>query len=159
MLTIAVTGGIGSGKSTVAKIFCEKYNTPVIDSDEIAKTIVDGNQDVLNKISNKFGQDIVINNQLNRRKLREIIFNNLDYKKWMEDLLHPLINQEIRQQVQQLKLTAKHPYCLVLIPLITKEYLIANNFIDKVIVVDCSTEIQLARACQRDHQKEIEIKK
>lgn len=159
MLTIAVTGGIASGKSTVAHLFNQKYNIPIIDSDIIAKHLVDNKTEILNDIIKKFGQQVIINHKLNRRKLRELIFNSKEDKEWLEKLLHPLINQEIKRQIKQLKSSENQPYCLVLIPLITKEYLFANNYIDKVLVIDCNTDLQLTRASQRDNENISEIKK
>lgn len=153
MLTIAVTGGIASGKSTVADILHTQYNIPVIDSDQIARNIVQPGSELLNKITNKFGT-FVLNpdNSLNRPKLREIIFNNKPDRIWLENLLHPVINQEIQNQINYFKSQNNYKYILVQIPLITKEYLENNKFIDKVLVVISSKENQLKRAQSRDKQ-------
>lgn len=160
MLVIAITGGIASGKSTVANIFAQKYHIPLIDSDQIARDVVKPGSELLAKIISKFGSDLLNNDaSLNRKKMREMIFNNQDSKIWLEQLLHPAINKEIRNQIDNLKQTSQSPYCLVMIPLLTKEYLTKNKFIDKVLVVNSSESQQVQRACARDNQTESQIKK
>lgn len=161
MLVIAVTGGIASGKSTVAHVFNTQYQIPIIDSDHIAKDLVNKNQEIINKLIKKFGQNIIDpkNNQLDRKKLRAIIFNDPDAKKWLENLLHPIINKTLRKQVDSLKINNQHPYCLLLIPLVTKEYLANNPFINRVLVVDSPEELQITRASKRDSQSSSGIKK
>lgn len=160
MLVIAITGGIASGKSTAANIFHNNFNIPIIDTDIIAKAIVKPGTELLHKISDRFGSTILNNDKsLNRRKLRELIFNNPEDKKWLENLLHPAISQEVHNQIEKLKNNSNHKYCLILIPLLTKQYLKSNQYINKVIVVNSSPELQLARASQRDNQSTSEIEK
>ena len=158
MLTIAVTGGIASGKSTVADILHKKYDIPVIDSDQIARDIVKPGSDLLGKIINKFSE-IILNpdKSLNRTKLREIIFNNKHDRIWLEELLHPVINQKIQYYINNYKTQNKYKYILIQIPLVTKEYLNKNNFIDKVLVITSSKENQLERAQARDNQDKTNI--
>lgn len=158
MKVIAVTGGIASGKSTVAKIFNQKYNIPIIDTDLIAGDLL-SQKEIINQISNKFGNTVLDKKMLNKKKLRELIFNNKENKKWLEDLLHPLINNELRCRINALKAENKYKFCLALIPLINREYLEKNDFIDKVLVVDCDEKQQLKRAMTRDNQSKEQIEK
>ena len=93
MLKIGLTGGIGSGKSTAAELFAERGAT-LIDSDKIARELVEPGTPALLQITTRFGNQILQNDgRLNRNKLGEIIFANNDDKTWLEDLLHPLIRE------------------------------------------------------------------
>lgn len=158
MKVIAITGGIASGKSTVANIFNKKYSIPVIDTDFIARDIVKPHSVLLNQIIAKFGSFILNPDKtLNRKLLREIIFNNPESKKWLEQLLHPKINKQIQHIIKQLE-NNNYPYCLVLIPLLTKEYLASNKYIDHVITVQSSADNQIKRASVRDQQTGEQIK-
>ncbi|OGT68079.1 MAG: dephospho-CoA kinase, partial [Gammaproteobacteria bacterium RIFCSPLOWO2_02_FULL_42_9] len=105
-LTIVLTGGIGSGKSTIAKIF-QEYDIATIDADEIAHEICSPQRPVLKIIQQKFGEKIINpDGALNRTKLRRIIFKNKEDKNWLERLLHPIIYQTMDQRLQ----SAKSPY-------------------------------------------------
>lgn len=158
MQIIAVTGGLASGKSTVANIFHKKYNIPIIDTDKLAREVI--NTDILNIIVKKFGISILnSDNTLDRKKLSKIVFNNKEDKSWLEQLLHPLINQQIKIHLNKLKSENKYNYILILIPLLTKDYLKQNNYINKVLVIDCDENIQIQRAMTRDKQNIDQIKK
>lgn len=158
MKIFAITGGIASGKSTVADIFNKKYNIPIIDTDHIAKDIVKPHSILLNKIVAKYSSYVLNPDKtLNRKLLREIIFNNPDDKKWLEQLLHPEINKQIKNLISKLAHN-NHKYCLILIPLLTKDYLASNSYIDQVIVVQSSPENQVNRASVRDQQTREQIK-
>ena len=112
MLTIALTGGIGSGKTTVCKLFQEigkeqnsHYKIKIIDADHIAKDLLSGNlnnvnSSLLNKVQKLFGADCFNHGQLNRTKLRQIIFSSITKKQQLESLLHPLVYQQIFSQIQ-----------------------------------------------------------
>ena len=163
MEIIALTGGIASGKNTVADIFHEKYEVPVIDTDEIAKDIVQDGSVLLNRIIEKFGLEILNNDKtLNRRKLRERIFHSPEDKKWLEQLLHPVINIEMQNQIKLYKhelLADNSPinYCLLLIPLVNQAYLEKNPFITRVLVVDSTEQDQINRGQMRDGQSKEQI--
>jgi len=144
MLTIGLTGGIGCGKSTVAQYFRELGIT-VIDADAIARELVVPNTDAYTAIFHHFGSDILTkDNQINRKKLREIIFADAEQRAWLENLLHPLILAEINQR----KKNANSPYCILMIPLLLEKNVYHD--IDRILVIDADEELQIKRVKQRD---------
>lgn len=142
--TVALTGGIGSGKTTVANAF-SRCGVNVVDADVIARQVVEPGTPALAAIGERFG-DTVINadGTLNRRMLRERIFSSPADKAWLNAQLHPLIHQETQRQIVQ----ATSPYVLWVVPLLVENKL--HTKADRVLVVDVSPEIQLSRTMQRD---------
>lgn len=142
--TVALTGGIGSGKTTVANAF-SRCGVNVVDADIIARQVVEPGTPALAAIGERFG-DTVINadGTLNRRMLRERIFSSPADKAWLNAQLHPLIHQETQRQIAQ----ATSPYVLWVVPLLVENQL--HTKADRVLVVDVSPEIQLSRTMQRD---------
>lgn len=152
MLKIGLTGGIGSGKSTVAKYFAELGIT-IIDADKIARELVATETSTLTKIIKHFGNKVLTNRgTLDREYLRKLIFDNSKHKQWLEKLLHPLIYQEMKQRVQQ----AKSPYCILVIPLLleTKQ----EKFVDRILVVDAPKQMQINRTTKKNKMSEKEVK-
>lgn len=149
MLIVGLTGGIGSGKSTVARLFADK-GIPVIDADIIARSLTDNGEPALAAIAEHFGVQVIMKDgSLDRAKLRDIIFQQPNERRWLEELLHPLIREKIHQQLAALSASnTKAPYCIVVIPLLleTKSY----PFIDRILVVDTPEEIQVVRVSMRD---------
>src|SRR3990167_1529744 len=144
MVVVGLTGGIGSGKTTVAHLF-EKLGVPNIDADEIAHRLTRPNEIAYDDIIKHFGVCILNDDKtINRKKLSVIIFENPAEKKWLENLLHPLIRAKMKNAIQKIK----SPYCICVIPLLTESSGI--DFIDRVLVVDSSPEKQLLRAAKRD---------
>ena len=142
--TVALTGGIGSGKSTVANAFAD-LGINVIDADIIARQVVERGTHALQAIANHFGSDVIAaDGSLQRRILRERIFSDPDEKKWLNALLHPLIQQETQRQFQQ----ATSPYLLWVVPLLVENALYKKA--DRILVVDVTPETQLRRTMQRD---------
>lgn len=142
--TVALTGGIGSGKSTVADAFF-RLGINVIDADIIARQVVEPGMPALAAIEEYFGpQMLTSDGALNRRALREHIFAHPDDKTWLNALLHPLIQQETQRQFQQ----ATSPYVLWVVPLLVENKLYHRA--DRVLVVDVTRETQLHRTMQRD---------
>ncbi|MDA8511033.1 dephospho-CoA kinase [Citrobacter sp. Igbk 14] len=142
--TVALTGGIGSGKSTVANAFAD-LGINVIDADIIARQVVERGMPALQAIAEHFGSDVIAaDGSLQRRILRERIFSDPDEKKWLNALLHPLIQQETQRQFQQ----ATSPYLLWVVPLLVENALYEKA--DRVLVVDVTPETQLRRTMQRD---------
>lgn len=137
ILTIGLTGGIGSGKSTVADFF-EKLNVPIIDADKISHALTQPDTDITKKIIKHFGNS-------DRKQLRDIIFSNPIEKKWLENLLHP----EIRKIMKEKIANVKSPYCICVIPLLAESTSI--DFIDRILVIESSPELQIARAKMRDN--------
>jgi len=144
---IALTGGIATGKSTVAKIF-SSLGFEIIDADKIAHEILDKEY---KKVAELFGEKYLLNKKVNRKALGALIFANQDEKLRLEALLHPLIFSEIESKSIELDMK-KRPY-LVDIPLF---YESKRYDIEKVIVVYIPKELQLDRLMKRDSSKKEE---
>ncbi|XES84950.1 dephospho-CoA kinase [Franconibacter pulveris] len=143
--TVALTGGIGSGKSTVADAF-SRLGVTVIDADIIARQVVEPGQPALEAIATHFGQSILHpDGTLNRRALRERIFAKPEEKAWLNALLHPLIQQQTRTEIAQ----ATSPYVLWVVPLLVENQL--HKRADRVLVVDVTPETQIQRTMLRDN--------
>ena len=143
MLRIGLTGGIGSGKSTVAALFAAK-GIPVIDTDEIARDVARVGSPAYAAIVNAFGKGIVAaDGELDRPRLRERVFNDTRARRQLEVILHPRIRSEVEARVA--RLTA--PYCVIVVPL-----LIETDFaelVNRVLVVDTDEERQITRTMAR----------
>ncbi|HBO39563.1 MAG TPA: dephospho-CoA kinase, partial [Pasteurellaceae bacterium] len=150
---VGLTGGIGSGKSTVAELF-STLGVPIIDADLVARQLVEKGSPLLIRIVEHFGKQILTpNGELNRAALRERIFQHKDEQDWLNALLHPAIRQKMLCQLN--KQTAS--YVLFVVPL-----LIENNLTvlcDRILVVDATPETQIKRATQRDKNTATLIRK
>lgn len=141
---VGLTGDIASGKSTAAELFSQ-LGIEVIHADQISKALTYKDQPSYNKIISHYGPGILNDDhELNRSKLRNIIFTNQAERRWLEDLLHPLIRQELKKRVD----LSTTPYCVVEIPLlITKQ---TYPYINKVLLISAPLETQITRIMQRD---------
>lgn len=145
MFVLGITGGIGSGKTAVTDAFANLGIT-VVDADVAARTVVEKGSLGLQKIEEYFGSDILLENgTLNRAKLRNIIFSNPDDKKWLEQLTHPLIREEIKQGLAN----SNSPYTILVSPLLVESG--QNTFVNRVLVVDVPVKLQIERTTQRDN--------
>lgn len=152
MLTIGLTGGIGSGKSEVSRRF-EALGIVVADADLAARVVVEPGQPALVAINKHFGSDILApDGSLNRALLRQKIFANADDKAWLESLLHPLIASEIQRQLD----AAQSPYSILSSPLLLETEQWRN--VDRILVVDAREEVQITRSCRRDSNSEAQIR-
>lgn len=151
-LVIGLTGGIGSGKSTVAKLFAE-LGVPIIDADVLVHSITQASMPAFFSIVNHFGEKILLKNKKNidRKKLRTLIFNHPSERQWLENLLHPLVLANIQQQIK----TISAPYCIAVIPLLLE--VTPQTFIDRILVVDIDERLQIERAILRDKVKASDI--
>jgi dephospho-CoA kinase len=154
LLKVGLTGGIGCGKSTVANAFCD-LGVSIIDADKISKNIVNAGQPALLEIEQTFGKSIILSSgELNREKLKKIIFADSTALEKLERILHPVIRQKITKQMAEHQ---KESYIIVDVPLLVeKEY---QSLFDKIIVVDCTPEQQIERVLKRDEMTENDIVK
>ena len=144
MYVVAITGGIGSGKTTVANRFAE-LGIEVVDADIIAREVVEPGTPALAAIAAHFGPDVVApDGQLDRRRLRERIFTDSQAKEWLNALLHPLIRSEMLRQCE----ATRSPYCLLVVPLLVENRL--TSLADRVLVIDVDEATQIERTCRRD---------
>jgi dephospho-CoA kinase len=141
---VGLTGGIGSGKTTVANLFHD-LGVQSVDADLVAREVVMPGEAALDAIVRHFGQSILHNDgQLDRAALRARIFTDDTEKQWLNQLLHPLIRQRL---LQQLRLCTTS-YALLIAPLLLENKL--QIYTDRVLVVDIPPELQLSRTVQRD---------
>lgn len=153
MLVIGLTGGIGSGKSTVTDLFA-RLGVPIIDADVIAKQLTSPKQEAFENIIKHFGSDILDQNgQLNRKRLGQIIFQNNQERQWLEKLLHPEIERQMHEQIKQL--STSFPYCIAAIPLLIEVH--PYSFIDRILVIDIPEPLQIERVMARDHLSKKEV--
>ena len=143
-LRIGLTGGIASGKSTVANMFAE-LGVPIIDTDVIAREVVEPGQPALDEIRARFGNEVFdADGQLDRNAMRKRIFSDGDARLQLEAILHPRIGEETRRRAS----TATGPYQVIVVPLLVGSPL--AQFVDRVVVVDCDEELQVQRLLARD---------
>ncbi|MDI3358888.1 dephospho-CoA kinase [Lelliottia sp. V89_10] len=142
---VALTGGIGSGKSTVADAF-SRLGIAIIDADIIARQVVEPHTPGLHAIAAHFGKSVInADGTLNRRLLRERIFSQPAEKAWLNALLHPMIHQETQRQIAG----STSPYVLWVVPLLVENQL--QHKADRILVIDVSPETQLQRTMLRDN--------
>ena len=153
MLRIGLTGGIGSGKSAAALLFSAR-GAPIIDTDEIARALVEPGQPAYDEIVNSFGETILDGNRrINRDKLRERVFDNAMERQRLEAILHPRIREVVRTKIADLE----SPYCIVVVPLLIESGF--DDLVDRVLVVDANENLQIQRTVTRSGLSEPEIRK
>lgn len=152
MLRVGLTGGIGSGKSTVARLFAE-HGVPVIDADEIAHRLTGPGEPATRRILDSFGPGIATaEGAIDRKRLGRRIFASTEDRHRLEGILHPLIRQEIELATQ----VQSAPYCLIVIPLLVETR--QRDLVDRVLVVDIEETQQVERVRSRDGRSEAEIR-
>lgn len=148
LLRIGLTGGIASGKSTVAGFFAE-HNVPLIDTDIIARKLVEPNKLALDEIRSTFGNKVFDSQgRLDRRFLRKLVFSDVSMRRNLESILHPKIRGEIATQSE----SAGGPYQIIVVPLLVESPM--QKLMDRILVVDCDEDIQLKRLLIRDSEDE-----
>jgi len=153
MLTIGLTGGIGSGKSEVAGMF-NQLGVPVIDADVIAHELVEPGTEALSEITAAFGETILTSEgTLDRAKLAGIVFNKPDMKQQLETIIHP----RVREQIKAYKDAHKNePYIIVVIPLLLESE--QRDLVDRVLVVNAAETVRIQRVQSRDGRGEAQIR-
>ncbi|SCZ50366.1 dephospho-CoA kinase [Thiohalomonas denitrificans] len=148
MLRVGLTGGIGCGKSTVARIFADA-GVPVIDTDIIAHELVAPGSPLLTKVVRTFGKDLLhCDGSLDRSRLREQVFADPDKRGQLESLLHPAIRDEMIRRAE----SVQKSYAILVIPLLVEKGW--QGLVDRVLVVDCPPSLQLQRTISRDDTDE-----
>ena len=141
---VGLTGGIASGKTTVANRFGE-LGVPVIDTDIIARQVVMPGEPALEQIRQHFGDSVFTDSgELNRAAMRKVIFSDDDLRLTLENILHPLIGAETRRCSD----AAEGCYQIIVVPLLVSSSLL--QFVDRVLVVDCDVDTQVKRLLARD---------
>jgi dephospho-CoA kinase len=152
MLRIGLTGGIGSGKSTVAALLATR-GVPVIDTDDIAHRLAQPGQPAFDEIVREFGEDILDENRrIDRNRLRERVFTNNHDRQKLESILHPHIRVAAQEKLTELSA----PYCILVVPLLIESGF--HDLTDRVLVVDASENMQIQRTATRSGMNEAEIR-
>lgn len=142
--SVAITGGIGSGKSTISKLFGD-LDVPVIDADIISKEIMQPSHSIFKKVIKTFGSHILTKTgSLDRNKLKNIIFNDKDKRSKLESILHPAIYSEIDKRL----INITQAYSIVVVPLLI-DNMKMNDF-DRVLLVTIPEDLQIERIIKRD---------
>ena len=145
MYAVGLTGGIASGKSTISRLFAE-LGVPVIDTDVISRRLLEPGELGYQQVSDHFGASILkADAEIDRARLREIVFNHRREKNWLETMLHPLIYQRTLDAIRAHK---RADYVLVVVPLLFETNF--QSLVDRVLAVDCSAEQQVERLVERD---------
>lgn len=143
-LTIGLTGGIASGKSLVESQF-RALGVPVLDADQVSRDVVAPPSLALDEIAQRFGDEfITADGNLDRRRMRELVFNDANAKQRLEAILHP----HIRQRLQQWRDAQTAPYCMISVAILLETGMRA--LVNRVLVVDVPVETQMARLTSRD---------
>ena len=142
MFTVGLTGGVAAGKSTATNFFIEK-GIAVVDADTISRNLQLRGQEGYEKIVKKFSGDILdSNNEIDRKKIREIAFSNPENKKWLEDLMHPMIRDEVVKQLE----AVESVWAIYSAPLWSNK-----NVFNRTLVIDALKDVQLQRIIARDN--------
>lgn len=142
---IGLTGGIASGKTTVANLFHDNFAIDLVDADLVAREVVEVGSAGLDTLTQHFGVGILQEDgSLNRSALRERIFANEDEKLWVNNLLHPMIRERMQAQLD----ASTSPYTLLVVPLLIENSL--QGMADHILVVDVCEETQIYRTMTRD---------
>lgn len=152
-LIIGLTGGIGSGKSAAAARFAEAHGIHVVDADIKSRVVVEPGRPALHHIVDRFGDAVLQDDgTLNRAVLREKVFQDPDQRRWLEQLLHPLIRDEIVTDLA----AAASPYALLVSPLLVESG--QYQMTQRVLVVDVPEALQIARTTARDNVPEQQVR-
>jgi dephospho-CoA kinase len=155
MVVIGLTGGIGSGKSTVAREF-GSLGVHWVDADDVAREVVEPGMPALTVIADHFGKDILTEDgALDRARLRQIVFEQPEQRVWLESLLHPIIREELIRQLHPTDYTL--PYVLLVSPLLLETD--QNKLVESVLVVDVPVDVQIERTMARDTNSREQIER
>ncbi len=146
---IGLTGGIATGKTTVSNYLHDRYGFPILDADIYAKEAVEIDSPIFQEIVERYGSEIQLENRaLNRTKLGDIIFNNIEEKKWLEAQIHPYVRNRFQEVIDSLD----NQIIVLSIPLLIEANL--THLVSEIWVVYCDYEQQIQRLQQRNHLTE-----
>ena len=153
MLSIGLTGGIGSGKSEAARMF-SRLGVPVIDADEIAHRVVQPGSEALAEIVANFGEAVLsADGTLDRAGLADIVFEKPELRQRLEAIIHPRVREQIRAD----KARYEHlPYVIIVIPLLLESG--QRDLVDRVLTVNADEPVRIARVKARDNRTETQIR-
>ncbi len=153
MLSIGLTGGIGSGKSEVASMFSQ-LGVPVIDADEIAHRVVQPGSGALAEITANFGEEVLsADGTLDRARIADIVFNDPDLRSRLEAIIHPRVREQIRADKVQYK---DRPYIIIVIPLLLESG--QRDLVDRVLIVSADESVRVQRVLARDNRTRAQIR-
>ena len=142
---IGLTGGIGTGKTTISNYLAQHHQLPVLDADIYAREAVQPGSPILSEIFERYGVAVKFpDGTLNRKRLGEIVFNNPDEKRWLEQQIHPYVRDRIQSELD----TLIAPTVVLVIPLLFEAEM--TDLVTEIWVVSCSPEQQLQRMMERD---------
>ncbi|WP_322049091.1 dephospho-CoA kinase [Paraburkholderia sp. J67] len=145
MIAVGLTGGIGSGKSTVADLFAAR-GVPLVDTDVIAHRVTAPHGLAMPQIAAQFGPEFVAaDGSMDRARMRALVFGDEAARKQLEAITHPLIRAETERETRE----ANGPYVIIVVPLLVESGTWKSR-VDRVLSVDCSVETQIARVMQRN---------
>ncbi|WP_414754914.1 dephospho-CoA kinase [Anabaena sp. CCY 9910] len=143
---IGLTGGIATGKTTVANYLASVHHLPVFDADIYARDAVSLGSPILDAIAGRYGKEILLpDGSLNRPKLGELIFQNQDERHWLESLIHPYVRDRFLKAIAE----STSPILVLVIPLLIEVQM--TNLVTEIWVVTCSESQQLQRLMERNH--------
>jgi dephospho-CoA kinase len=154
---VGLTGGIGSGKSTVVRIFGD-LGVHWVDADDVAREVVEPGTAGLAAIAEHFGREILqADGALDRAALRQRVFENPEERHWLERLLHPVIREELVRQLQSPEASYTQPYVLLVSPLLLETD--QHELVDRTVVVDVPEEVQIERTMARDDNSQAQVER
>jgi dephospho-CoA kinase len=143
---IGLTGGIGTGKTTVSNYLAHRYQLPVLDADIYAREAVQLGSPILSKISDRYGPNVQLpDGTLNRKRLAEMVFTNLAERQWLEQQIHPYVRDRFQSELDPLDV----PTVVLVVPLLFEAGM--TDLVTEIWVVSCAPELQLRRMMERDH--------
>jgi dephospho-CoA kinase len=149
---VGLTGGIGSGKTTVADEFA-RLGITLVDADVIARDVVKPGSNCLNAIVKQFGEQMLLPDQtLDRAQLRTAIFSDADKKRWLNALMHPAIREQMLKELSE----AESDYCFLVAPLLFENQL--EQYVHSSVVVDVPEQVQVSRTTSRDDVSTEQVK-
>jgi dephospho-CoA kinase len=152
---VGVTGGIASGKSTVARAFAER-GVPWVDADDVAREVVEPGEPALAEIAERYGGTVLqADGRLDRRALREIVFADEEERRWLESVTHPRIRERLQAHLERLQ-AREAPYVLLVSPLLFESG--QARLVDRALVIDVPESLQIARTAARDDVDEAQAR-